>query len=137
MWRAPRQIHPDQDGPISYRTSNWTLDPAQIRFRGQAVLLTNASAISYSETILGIVAHYRLGDIVGQATAGANGDVNWFTLPGGYTIHWTGARVLKHDDSQHHLVGIQPTLPIERSLRAVREGRDEYLEAALALILSP
>jgi C-terminal processing protease CtpA/Prc len=43
-------------------------------------------------------------------------------------------RVLKHDGSQHHLVGIQPTIPVTRSIAGVREGRDELLERALAAI---
>jgi C-terminal processing protease CtpA/Prc len=39
--------------------------------------------------------------------------------------------VFKHDESQHHLVGIQPTVPVERTNEGVREGRDEVLRAAL------
>jgi C-terminal processing protease CtpA/Prc len=49
-------------------------------------------------------------------------------------VPWTGMRVVKHDGSQHHLVGIQPTIPVPRTLEAVREGRDELLERALAVI---
>lgn len=81
-----------------------------------------------------IVEHYRLGEIVGQPTAGTNGNVNPFALPGGYRVSWTGMKVLKHDDGRHHLVGILPTVRVERSLAAVREGRDEYLERALRLV---
>jgi C-terminal processing protease CtpA/Prc len=80
------------------------------------------------------VEHYRLGEIVGQPTAGANGNVNYFTLPGGYNVFWTGMRVLKHDHSQHHLIGIRPTVPARRSLKGVRQGRDELLEKALEII---
>jgi len=43
-------------------------------------------------------------------------------------------KVVKHDGSQLHLIGIQPTVPVERTLKAVREGRDEYIEAALKII---
>ena len=61
---------------------------------------------------MGIVEAYRLGEIVGETTAGTNGDVNPFTLPGGYTIYWTGMKVLKHDGSRHHGVGVRPTVPV-------------------------
>jgi hypothetical protein len=38
------------------------------------------------------------------------------------------------DGRQHHLVGVQPTHPVARTLAGVRAGRDEELEAALALL---
>ena len=43
-------------------------------------------------------------------------------------------KVLKHDGSQHHLVGIQPTVPVTRTLEAVRAGLDEDIEAALQVL---
>jgi len=48
-------------------------------------VLINGSAISYAESTLGIVEHYKLAEIVGSATAGMNGNVNPIRLPGGYT----------------------------------------------------
>ena len=74
-----------------------------------AALLTDARAISYAETCMGIVEHYRLGTIVGEPTAGTNGNVNSIPLPGGYRVSFTGMKVLKHDGSVHHGVGIRPT----------------------------
>lgn len=134
-WMVPRVLYPDHVEPVGYATSGrWYLAPQSPRFRGKAVFLTHAGAISYGESVMGIVEHYRLGEIVGRPTAGANGNVNPFNLPGGYRITWTGMRVVKHDDRQHHLIGILPTVPLERTLAAVREGRDEYLEKALAIL---
>jgi hypothetical protein len=43
-------------------------------------------------------------------------------------------KVLKHDGSQHHLIGIQPTIPVERTIQGVIEGRDEFLEKALEIV---
>jgi hypothetical protein len=40
-------------------------------------------------------------------------------------------RVVKRDGRQHHLVGIQPTLPASRTIAGVIAGRDEVLEKAL------
>jgi hypothetical protein len=42
--------------------------------------------------------------------------------------------VLKHDGSRHHGVGIQPTVPVARTIRGVVEGRDEVLEKATELV---
>lgn len=134
-WQVPQVIYPDRRKPAGYNTSGrWTLHPQEPRFQGEIVFMTDASAISYAESVMGIVEHYRLGEIVGEPTAGTNGNINQIALPGGYYVNWTGMRVVKHDDSQHHLIGIRPTVPAVRTVAGVREGRDEILEAALELI---
>ena len=134
-WEVPEIIYPDGVNLVGYDTPDrWTLPPKAPYFTGKIVFLTDVRVISYAESVMGIVEYYKLGDIVGQPTAGANGNVNPFTLPGDYTIRWTGMRVIKHDGSQHHLIGIRPTVPVERTLEGVREGRDEVLERALDLI---
>ena len=51
-----------------------------------------------------------------------------------YRIAWTGMRVLKHDGSQHHGVGIQPTIPAARTIAGIRAGRDEMLEKAVEVV---
>ena len=43
-------------------------------------------------------------------------------------------KVLKHDGSRHHGVGIQPTVPVARTLQGVAAGRDELLEKAIAVV---
>ncbi len=83
---------------------------------------------------MSFIEHYKLGEIVGQPTAGTNGNVNVINLPGNFRVTWTGMKVVKHDGSQHHLIGIQPTVPAERTIKGVIEGRDEFLEKALEII---
>lgn len=135
QWQVPQQIYPDQKDLVGYDTSGrWALEPREPYLQGKIVFLTDGRAISYAESVMGIVEHYTLGEIIGQPTAGANGNANSFTLPGSYRISWTGMRVIKHNNSQHHLIGIQPTVPVERTLEGVRAGRDEFLEKALELI---
>jgi C-terminal processing protease CtpA/Prc len=80
------------------------------------------------------VEHYKLGEIVGEATAGTNGNINPFAVPGGYTISWTGMKVLKHDGSQHHAVGILPTVPVSLTRAAIAAGRDEILERGVQAV---
>ncbi len=133
VWHVPQVIYPDREN-IVYIDSNWIVTPKKPKIEGKVVFLTQGSAISASETFMGMVEHYKLGEIVGQPTAGTNGNVNPFLLPGGYRVFWTGMRVLKHDHSQHHLIGIQPTVPMKRTLKGVKEGRDEFLEKAIEII---
>jgi C-terminal processing protease CtpA/Prc len=108
--------------------------PAEPRISGRIVFLTDGRAISYAESWMGIIEAYRLADIVGEPTAGTNGNVNPIVLPGNYRVAWTGMLVLKHDGSRHHGIGIQPTIPVSRTIAGVAAGRDEQLERALRLI---
>jgi C-terminal processing protease CtpA/Prc len=114
--------------------SGWPVWAEKPRLTAKAAFLTDGRAISYAETYLGIVEAFQLAEIVGAPTAGTNGNVNPFTLPGGYWVAWTGMKVLKHDGSRHHGVGIQPTVPAERTLRGVIEGRDEVLEKGIEVV---
>jgi len=70
------------------------------------------------------------------ASAGTNGNVNPFTLPGGFTVTWTGMKVLKHDGSQHHGMDIIPTVPASRTRKSVAEGKDEVLIRGLEVVKS-
>ncbi|WP_240332957.1 S41 family peptidase [Salinibacter ruber] len=136
-FQKPQFIYPDQEKIVGYDASGrWTLPPEKPQITGDVVFLTGPGAISYAETIMGIVEHYELGTIVGRPTAGTNGNVNPFELPGGYKVWWTGMRVRKHDGSQHHLVGIRPDIEAERTIEGVRNGRDEVLEKALEVLRS-
>ncbi len=133
-WHVPQAVYPDRRDLVGYDTSGrWTLEPAEPRIGGRVVFVTGPNAISYAESVMAIVKHYELGEIVGSATAGTNGNVNPFELPGAFTVSWTGMRVLNHDDSQHHLLGVEPTVPANRTAAGVLAGRDEVLEVALAL----
>jgi hypothetical protein len=54
----------------------WNMHPLEPRWRMPVAFMTNSGAISYAESIMGIVEHYRLGEIVGSPTAGTNGNIN-------------------------------------------------------------
>ena len=133
-WNIPVVTLPDREG-WKWRKSAWDLPPDKPQLTAKIAFLTDGRAISYAESIMGIVEHYRLGEIVGNTTAGTNGNVNPFTLPGGYLSFWTGMKVLKHDGSQHHGVGIQPTVRVEPTPAGIAAGRDEVLEEAVKLLL--
>lgn len=134
-WLRPVITEPDHKSVSEYDTEGrWDMEPLEPLLKAKLVFLTDERAISYAESVMGIVEAYRLGPIVGTPTAGCNGNVNPFALPGGYEVWWTGMKVLKHDGSQHHGVGILPTVPVSRTIRGVAEGRDEQLEHALAIV---
>jgi hypothetical protein len=131
---VPHVIRPDYESVTTFTEHAWDMDPAEPHVAGKVAFITGPGAISYAESLMGYVEGYQLGAIVGSATSGANGNVNPFAVPGGFTIVFTGMKVTRMDGRQHHIIGVQPTHPVSRTLAGIRAGRDEELEAALLLV---
>jgi C-terminal processing protease CtpA/Prc len=131
---VPRIIRPDYEDVSSFDHSGWDMKPARPHVAGKVAFITGPGAQSYAESLMGYVEGYQLGPIVGSATSGANGNINRVPLPGGFSFSFTGMKVTRMDGRQHHIIGIQPTHPVERTLAGIRAGRDEELEAALELV---
>ena len=135
IWNVPQIIYPDHENISGFSTEGrWDVKPKSPKFKGKIVFLTDGRAISYAESFMGIIENYKLAEIIGETTAGANGNINPFTLPGNFNISWTGMKVLKHDKSQHHLIGIKPTIPLKRTIKGIKEGKDELFDKAIELI---
>ena len=134
QWHVPLIERP---GHMEFtRQGEWRLQPKEPYLAAPRVFLTDGGAISYAESTMGIVEAYKLGEIIGEATAGTNGNVNPILLPGGFNVTWTGMKVIKHDGTRHHGVGIRPTVPLQPTQAGIAAGRDELLERAVALLTS-
>ena len=122
-----------------WQRMSWNLQPATPHIGGQRIFLTDGRAISYAESVMGYVRDYKLGTIIGGTTAGANGNVAGFSVPGGFSIMFTGMRVTRHDGrTPYHTAGVLPDIPLEPTLAGIRAGRDELLARALvALRIQP
>jgi C-terminal processing protease CtpA/Prc len=131
---VPTLGRPDRTDMEFDSGGRWTIPPLKPYLKSKRAWIIDGRAISYAESCMGIVEAEKLGAIVGEATAGTNGNVNPFTVPGGYRIMWTGMKVVKHDGSPHHGVGILPTVPASRTRAGIAAGRDELLEKALEAI---
>ncbi|MDC7996649.1 S41 family peptidase [Gilvibacter sediminis] len=130
----PEYIYPDQKDR-EFRASGWNMSTKKPYLGDKKVVfLIDGSAISYAESYMGFIKGYKLATIVGQPTAGANGNVNRSRLPGGITISWTGMRVLKHNGDQHHAVGVQPDVFVTRTVQGIQAGRDEFMDKAMEII---
>jgi hypothetical protein len=132
--QTPQLIYPNRERLAGYEGSGGTYLPEEPQINGEVAFLTNAGAISYAEALMGVVEHYDLGTIVGQPTAGANGNINRTDLLDDYSVRWTGMRVRKPDGAQHHLVGIRPDIEVERTVEGLRSKRDEMLQRALDVL---
>ena len=134
-WNIPMVSTPDHKDMVNFNTDGrWLLEPKKPKLTAKIAFLTDGRAISYAESYLGIVEAYKLAEIIGAPTAGTNGNINIIKLLGDYQVIWTGMKVLKHDGSQHHGVGIQPTIPVSRTIEGVAQKKDEVLEKAIEVL---
>ena len=133
-WNIPVNIYPDRMNTIFDTSKRWKIEPKEPFIKAKLIFLTHPYNVSSNETLLGIVDYYKLGKFVGDTTAATNGNANYINLMGGYNIMWTGMKVLKHDGSQHHLIGFRPDYPVKRTIEAIKEGRDEYIEKAKKIL---
>ncbi len=134
--QVPQIVYPDHENVIGYNCYDWMgiMKPTKPYLGDKNIIfIINGMAISYAESFMGFIEGYNLASIIGQPTAGTNGNVNLFKLPGGYKISWTGMKVLKHDGSQHHGIGILPDIYVEKTIQGIKDGRDEFLEKALEI----
>jgi C-terminal processing protease CtpA/Prc len=132
-YQLPVTRFPDRRG-VTAAGEPWRLDPQQPHLTAKLALLSDGRAVSYAETFLALAARGRLGPIVGGPTSGTNGPVNLYVLPGGYRFSFTNGMTHKLDGGRHHGVGVLPTAPVSRTLKAIAEGRDEVIEKALELL---
>jgi hypothetical protein len=104
------------------------------RYTGRVVVLINEQAQSQSEHTCMALAAATDVTFIGSPTAGTNGDVSFFVLPGNLVVRFTAHDVRHPDGRQLQRVGIQPHLHVEPTIAGVREGRDEVLEAAVRFL---
>ena len=132
-WIVPITRFPDRR-QVTGTAVDWSLPPRKPAFSAKATFITDARAVSAAETMLSLVSNHKLAPIVGGPTAGSNGSVNVYVLPGGYRVSWTGMKTLRQDGTRFHGVGVLPTVPAGRTIKGLAAGRDEVLEAALGLV---
>jgi C-terminal processing protease CtpA/Prc len=133
---AARFRRPQVSGMMQgwYGFDQWTPATTRWRYTGHVVVLINEAAISQAEhTCLFLEAATKV-IFVGSATNGANGDVTRVALPGGIGVRFSGHDVRHGDGRQLQRIGIQPDIEVYPTIAGLRAGRDEVLEAALALL---
>lgn len=129
-WDIPQTVYPDRK-VMEFHQSNWSIQPRKPFFKSKTIIINVPTVVSFGETMMSIIDHYHLATTVGEPTAGCNGNINMITMPCGYYTWFTGMKVLKHDGSQLYLKGFEPDYPVNKTIQAIKEGRDEYLEKAL------
>ena len=133
--RIQRIIEPDQKKIAGWETTvPWTLEPVKPRLRVPVVFLVDGLTHGAAERLIDIALREGLGEVVGERTAGFDGAVHRFTLPGGFEVQWTAGRVDRSDGEQFPVLGIPPTVQVDLSREALAQGRDEVMEKAVELL---
>jgi C-terminal processing protease CtpA/Prc len=105
--------------------------PVPAKYAGRTVMLIDERTVSQAEHS-GLFFEAANGTkFIGSQTAGANGDVTYFALPGIASVRFSGHDVRHADGRQLQRIGLVPDIPVAPTIQGIREGRDEVLDRAV------
>jgi C-terminal processing protease CtpA/Prc len=141
-WRTPqyRPAYRGEDMPDS--VGAWLLVPSETlppredlpAFTGPVVVLASSHTAGAAEDLLIAFRNAGRGPIVGQRSAGSNGQVTELRLLRDWRLRLSVTREEFPDGSAIGGVGIAPELPVEERVVDFLAGRDAALERARAYI---
>ena len=104
-------------------------------YKGKVIILVNETTISQAEYTAMALRVAPKAAVIGSTTAGADGNVSSFSLPGGINTMITGIGVYYPDGSETQRVGIIPDIDIKPTIQGLKRNQDELLEKAVEIIL--
>jgi hypothetical protein len=118
-------------GTIFYRDGDTvgTGDFTKI-YNKRIYILFNEDAQSASEYDIMALEQHPMAVKIGSQTAGADGNVSDFYLPGKIRAWFTGLGTFYPDYRPTQRVGIIPDINVVPTIQGIREGKDEVLEVA-------
>lgn len=103
-------------------------------YSGKVVILMDQRSQSQSEFTTMALRQAPQAVVLGTPSVGADGDIARLPLPGGVVVTFSGLGVYTPEGEQTQRVGVQPDVWCEPTLDGIREGRDELVEQAIAII---
>lgn len=103
-------------------------------YKGKVVILVNETSISQSEYTTMAFRAAPGATVIGSTTAGADGNVSSFPLPGGINTTITGIGVYYPDGGETQRIGIIPDIELKPTLRGFVKNQDELLDKAIEVI---
>ena len=116
-------------------TKPLTLSPQQPHYPGRIVILVDETSLSRAEYTSMAFRSVPGAIVVGSTTAGADGNVSAFVLPGDLHTSISGIGVFYPDKRPTQGIGIVPDVVVKPTIAGIRTGSDEVLEEALRQIL--
>lgn len=103
-------------------------------YTGKVVILINEVSQSSAEFHTMAYRIHPNAIVIGSTTAGADGNISGFYLPGGIQTVISGIGVYYPDGTETQRIGIVPDIELKPTIRGIQEGRDELMEKAIELI---
>ena len=103
-------------------------------YKGKVVILINESTQSQSEYTTMAFRTAPRATVIGSTTAGADGNVSRFSLPGGINTMISGIGVYYPDGKETQRAGIIPDIVVLPTIKGIKDGRDELLEKAIEIV---
>ena len=100
-------------------------------YNGKIVILINENSQSHAEFCTMMYRTLPNSIVIGNTTAGADGNVVDIRLPGGVCSYFSGIGIYYPDGTETQRVGIIPDIYVWPTVQGIRDGRDELLERAL------
>ncbi|MBK9737857.1 MAG: hypothetical protein IPO92_24145 [Saprospiraceae bacterium] len=72
--------------------------------------------------------------VIGSTTAGADGNVSQFYLPGGISTMISGIGVYYPDGKETQRIGIVPKIELKPTIQGITKGQDELINKAIEII---
>ena len=103
-------------------------------YKGKVVILINEVTQSQAEhTTMAFKVAPKV-TVIGSTTAGADGNVSTFYLPGNIRTMISGIGVYYPDGTETQRIGIVPDIVIKPTIEGIKNSKDELLEKAIELI---
>jgi C-terminal processing protease CtpA/Prc len=104
------------------------------KYQGKTVMLIDERTMSQAEHTGLFFEVANKTEFIGTPSAGANGDVTNFVVPGGVTISFSGHDVRHANGGKLQRLGLQPAVTVAPSVKGIRTGHDEVLEKAIEYV---
>ena len=103
-------------------------------YKGKVIILVNEQTQSSAEFHAMAYRVHPEAMVLGSTTAGADGNMSWFILPGNINTGISGIGVYYPDGTETQRVGIVPDLVVTPTIEGIKQKRDIVLEKAIEII---
>ncbi len=115
--------------------SHFTVNPGPgKKYAGKVIILCDENTQSQAEYTIMMFQGATKTVVIGSQTAGADGNVTDVSLPGGYSITFSGLGIYYPDGTPTQRRGIKVDIESRPTIRGLLSGKDEVLQRALQYV---
>lgn len=104
-------------------------------YKGKVIILINEISQSSAEFHAMAYRVHPNATVIGSTTAGADGNVSQFYLPGGISTMISGIGVYYPDGKETQRIGIVPDIELKPTIQGIKKGQDELINKAIEIIM--